>query len=144
MNETTAMPQVLSPSIAGQKTWIAMRVLTVLMTLIWVFFGLNWLRRTPEVMDAMNHLGFPLYMTYVIGLTHIFGGLGLLIPNRPRLAQWVFAGLTYDLILAAISHLASHDAFSNALHPIVLIVALAVLYVLRNRTGENLWSSNRA
>ena len=132
---------VIPPSIASRKTWIAMRILTVLMTLIWVFFGLNWFRRTPEVMEAMQHLGFPLYMTAVIGTTHILGGLGLLIPNRPRLSQWVYAGLTYDLILAAISHIASHDVFSNALHPIVLICFLAVLIVLRNRTGEDLWAS---
>lgn len=138
------MTQAILPPTAARGTWIAMRVLTVLMTLIWVFFGLNWFRRTPEVMDAINHLGFPLYMTSVIGLTHILGGLGLLIPNRPRLTQWVFAGLAYDLILAAISHIASHDAFSNALHPIVLIVFLGILYALRNRTGDDLWWSDRA
>ena len=126
---------------ASRGLLIAMRTLTILLTVIWVFFGLNWFRRTPEVMDAMHHLGFPLYMTSVIGLTHVLGGLGLLIPNRPRLSQWVFAGLTYDLILAAISHIASHDVFTNALHPLVLIVFQTVLIILRSRTGENLWSS---
>jgi uncharacterized membrane protein YphA (DoxX/SURF4 family) len=126
---------------ASRGVLIAMRVLTIFMALVWVFFGTNWLRRTPEVLDAINHLGYPLYITSVIGMTHILGGLGLLIPNRPRLSQWVFAGLTYDLILAAISHLASHDIITNALHPIVLIVFLAVLIVLRDRTGDNLWSS---
>lgn len=141
MSTASTLPQAVPHVNASRGTWITMRVLTVLMTFIWVFFGLNWFRRTPEVMDAMNHLGFPLYMTFVIGLTHILGGLGLLIPNRPKLSQWVFAGLTYDLILAAFSHIASHDAFTNALHPIVLIVVLAVLFFLRTRTGDNLWSA---
>ena len=140
MSTASTLPQAFPQTTARRGVWTAMRVLTILMTLVWVFFGLNWFRRTPEIRDAMNHLGFPLYMTFVIGLTHILGGLGLLIPNRPKLSQWVFAGLTYDLILAAISHIASHDAFSNALHPIVLVIVLAVLYVLRSRTGENLWA----
>ena len=132
---------VVSQSKASRGTWIMMRVLTVLMTLIWVFFGLTWFRKTPEVVDAMHHLGFPLYMTAVIGVTHVLGGLGLLVPNRPRLSQWVYAGLTYDLILAAVSHIASHDVFTNALHPIVLICLLAVVIGLRSRTGEDLWAS---
>lgn len=140
MSTASTLSQTFPQSNASRGTWIAMRVLTALMTFIWICFGLNWFRRSPEVMDAMNHLGFPLYMTFVIGLTHVLGGLGLLIPNRPKLSQWVFAGLTYDLILAAISHIASHDAFSNALHPIVLIVFLGILYVLRSRTGDDLWA----
>lgn len=117
------------------------RVLTILIALIWVVFSVGWFTRSTEVVDTMKRLGLPLYMTFVIGLTHLLGGLGLLIPNRPRLTQWVFAGLTYDLILAAISHLASHDPVTNALHPIALIIFLGVLYALRSRTGDNLWSS---
>lgn len=140
MNTASTNSPIHSQALAGRGVWIAMRIITVVMTLIWIFFGLNWFRRSPEVMEAMNHLGFPLYMTAVIGLTHVLGGLGLLIPNRPRLSQWVFAGLTYDLILAAISHIASHDVFTNALHPIALIVLLAVLYVLRMRTGDDIWA----
>ena len=141
MNAESVLPQAFQQTTASRGTWLAMRVLTIVMTSIWVFFGMNWFRKTPEVMDAMHQLGYPLYMTFVIGATHVLGGLGLLIPNRPRLSQWVFAGLTYDLLLAAISHIASHDAFSNALHPLVLIVFLGVLLALRNRTGDNLWAA---
>lgn len=125
----------------SRKFVIATRVLTIVMMAIWVFFGINWMVRSKDVLDAMSHLGFPLYMTYCIGLTHIFGGLGLLISNHPKLTQWVFAGLTYDLILAAVSHLASHDVFTNALHPIVLIIIQFVLLGMRTKLGDNLWGS---
>lgn len=126
---------------AGRKVWIAMRVLTVLVALIWIGFSGEWFTRSAEVVGTMKRIGLPLYMTVVIGLTHLLGGIGLLIPNRPKLTQWVFAGLTYDLILATISHLASHDPFTDALHPIVLIIILGVLFALRSRTGDNIWSS---
>jgi hypothetical protein len=69
------------------------------------------------------------------------GGLGLLIPNRTRLTDWVYAGLTYDLILAAFSHIRSGDSFGNAFDPIMVCVLVIASYVLRQRTDANLWSS---
>ena len=87
---TTAIPTLdaVHQSTASRKIWIAMRVLTVLIALIWVFFSAGWFSRSTEVVDTMKRLGLPLYMTFVIGLTHLLGGLGLLIPNRPKLTQW--------------------------------------------------------
>ena len=49
---------------------------------------------------AKQQLGYPLYIIPLIGVTHIFGGVGLLIPNVPRLTEWVYAGLVIDLLLA--------------------------------------------
>jgi uncharacterized membrane protein len=43
---------------------------------------------------------YPLYIIPLIGVTHILGGVGLLIPNAPRLTEWAYAGLAIDLSLA--------------------------------------------
>jgi uncharacterized membrane protein YphA (DoxX/SURF4 family) len=127
---------------AGRGTQIAARIFAILLACIWVFFGTRvWSDRPEVVQDYHVHLGYPLYLIPFIGVTHILGGLGLLIPNRTRLTDWVYAGLTYDLILAAFSHIRNGDSLGAALDPIVVSLVVIVSYVLRQRTDANLWSS---
>jgi uncharacterized membrane protein YphA (DoxX/SURF4 family) len=126
---------------AERGTQITARILAILLACIWVFFGTKVWSGPPEIVEEYHvHLGYPLYIIPFIGVTHILGGLGLLIPNRTRLTDWVYAGLTLDLILAAFSHIRSGDSL-NALDPIMVSVFVIASYVLRQRTNANLWSS---
>jgi hypothetical protein len=94
------------PARAGQATQIAAMVITGLIAFIWVYFGALYLIRDPgEWRIANQQLGYPLYIIPLIGVTHILGGLGLLVPNVPRLTEWAYAGLAIDLSLAFYSHL---------------------------------------
>lgn len=131
---------VINKPEASKTTRIAARVLTTLLTIIWIFFGTQYFGN-PETIAAINHqLGYPLYIIPVIGVTHILGGIGLQIPNMPRLTEWVYAALVIDLALAGLSHLLSGDIFLNFLHPLVLIILVLISYILRRRMGGNLWS----
>jgi uncharacterized membrane protein YphA (DoxX/SURF4 family) len=127
---------------ARRGTQIAARIFAILLACIWVFFGIRIVSGNLEVVEEYHFdLGYPLYIIPLIGVTHILGGLGLLIPNRTRLTDWVYAGLTYDLILAAFSHIRNGDSFGNALDPIMVCVFVIASYVLRQRTDANLWWS---
>lgn len=128
------------PAAAGPATRIAARVLTLLQTAVWVFFGFQFFGMREPIEVIHGRLGYPLYIIPFIGVTHILGGLGLLIPNRPRLTEWVYAGLTFDLLLSAYSHIRS-GGLGDGLHPIVLFAFLMASYILRRRAGGDLWSS---
>ena len=66
-----------------------------------MYFGRLYLIHDPgEWRIANQQLGYPLYIIPLIGVTHILGGVGLLIPNLPRLTEWVYAGIAIDLLLA--------------------------------------------
>ncbi len=94
------------PVRAGRATQIAAMVITGLVALIWVYFGRLYLIHDPDEWRIVNQqLGYPLYIIPLLGVTHILGGVGLLIPNVPRLTEWVYAGLVIDLLLAFYSHL---------------------------------------
>jgi uncharacterized membrane protein len=91
---------------AGRATQIAAMVLTGTVACIWVYFGRLYLSHDPaEWRIANQQLGYPLYIIPLIGVTHILGGVGLLIPNMPRLTQWIYAGLVINLLLAFYSQL---------------------------------------
>ena len=69
-------------------------VTTGLVAFIWVYFGRLYLIHDPgEWRNAHQQLGYPLYIIPLLGVTHILGGVGVLIPNVPRLTEWVYAGL---------------------------------------------------
>jgi len=57
-------------------------VITGLVAFIRVYFGRLYLVHDPDEWRIANQqLGYALYIIPLIGVTHILGGVGLLIPN---------------------------------------------------------------
>ena len=103
---------------ADRAIQIAAMVVTTLVAFIWVYFGRLYLIHDPgEWRIANQQLGYPLYIIPLIGVTHILGGVGLLLPNVPRLTEWAYAGLAIDLSLAFYSHLNSGGSTWNQFVP---------------------------
>ncbi len=116
-------------------------VITGLVALIWVYFGGLYLVGDPgEWRIANQQLGYPLYIIPLIGVTHILGGVGLLIPNMPRVTEWVYAGLAIDLSLAFYSHLNSGGSTSDKFDPILVMAFVCTSYILRRCMRPNRWS----
>jgi uncharacterized membrane protein len=131
----------IDKSSAGPGTQIAAMVITVLLAITWVYFGILYLIRDPGECEIVTHeLEYPLYILPLIGVTHILGGVGLLIPRVPRLTEWVYASLTIDLLLASYSHLSASGSPWHALDPIVVMAFLFASYVLRRCMRPNRWS----
>ena len=88
---------------AGPATQIAAMAITGLVAFSWLYFGRLYLIHDPEECSVVTQqLGYPLYTINLLGVTHILGGVGLLIPKVPRLTEWVYAGLTINLLLGSI------------------------------------------
>jgi hypothetical protein len=129
------------PARAGRATQIAAMVITGLVAFIWVYFGTLYLIHDPgEWRVANQQLGYPLYIILLIGVTHILGGVGLLIPNVPRLTEWVYAGLAIDLLLAFYSQLNGSGSTWDKLDPILVMAFVFASYVLRRCMRANRWS----
>lgn len=126
---------------AGRATQIAAMLITGLVAFTWLYFGRLYLIHDPEECRIVNQqLGYPLYVITLLGVTHIIGGLGLLIPKVPRLTEWVYAGLTINLLLAFYSRLNVSGSTWDKLDPIVVMAVLFVSYVLRHCMRANRWS----
>ena len=93
-----------------------------------------------EWMIANQKLGYPLYIIPLIGVTHILGSVGLLIPNRPRLTEWVYAGLVFTLLLAFYSQLNGGGSTWDKFDPILVMAFVFASYVLRRCMRANRWS----
>lgn len=93
--------------------------------------GLADLTRNPEVMAGMRHLGYPDYFATILGAWKVLGAVAVLVPRQPRLKEWAYAGMVFDLTGAMSSHLASGDAASVLVAPVVLLVLVATSWALR-------------
>ncbi|WP_263355043.1 DoxX family protein [Acidicapsa acidisoli] len=129
------------PARAGRATQIAEMAITGLVAFIWVYFGRLYLIHDPgEWRIANQQLGYPLYIIPLIGVTHILGGVGLLIPNLPRLTEWVYAGIVIDLLLAFYSQLNGGDSTWDKFDPILVMAFVFASYVLRRFMHAKRWS----
>ena len=87
--------------------------------------GIAELARRPENVEGMTHLGYPLYFVTIIGIWKVLGSVAVLAPRFPRLKEWAYAGIFFNMTGAAASHAASGDA---AWH-VVVTLAFAALTV---------------
>jgi len=126
---------------AGGATQIAALISTGVVAVMWVYFGRLYLIHDPEEWRIANQqLGYPHYIIPFIGFTHILGSAGLLIPNMPRLTEWVYAGFMFTLLLAFYSQLNGGASTWDKFDPILVMAFVFVSYVLRRRMRANRWS----
>lgn len=104
--------------------WIA----TAIICLVMGFGGYMDIRQPEEVVKEITHLGYPLYFATMLGVAKLLSVVALLIPKFPRVKEWAYAGITFDLIAAFVSHLASGDEFTESLGPVIFFAITIVSY----------------
>ena len=79
---------------------------------------------SPDAVKLINHLGYPNYFIPFIGVAKLLGIIAILIPGFPRIKEWAYAGLAFDLIGATYSAIAT-DGFQ----PPVLFMVLPITFL---------------
>ena len=90
--------------------------------------GVAHVLHAPASVDGFVRLGYPLHFVTLLGIWKILGALALLAPRFPRLKEWAYAGLVFDLTGAAFAWAAvgDSDALASAGHIIAPLVVLAL------------------
>ncbi len=104
---------------------------TGLLALDFTVGGAFQLARPPEVMTAMTHLGYPGYFVAMLGVWKTLGGVALIAPGAPRLKEWAYAGIFFDVTSAIVSILAVGDGVSHAILPLLFLVLTVASWALR-------------
>lgn len=103
-------------------------ILLVLFCMSLVADGLGGITMAKQGVDMLNHLGYPAYIMPLLGGLKLLGVLALFQTRYQRIKEWVFAGVAFNFIGAAISHLAVKDPLSHAMQPIVALLIMFVVY----------------
>jgi hypothetical protein len=84
----------------------------------------------PFVVDVITHLGYPVYILTILGVWKLLGAITLFAPALPRLKEWAYAGIFFELTGAAASHLACGDV-RELIAPLVLATLAVASWALR-------------
>lgn len=104
-------------------------VLLVIFCLALTADGIGGITMTKEGIEALHRLGYPPYILPLLGTLKLLGVAALLQTKYQGIKEWVFAGITFNFIGAAVSHLAAGHPFSEAMQPLVALVIMIIVYI---------------
>jgi len=104
---------------------------TVIITLAFLSGGAAYVVRAEVPLRGMLDLGYPAYFVTILGIWKVLGGIAILAPRLPRLKEWAYAGIAFDLSGAAFSHAAVGDPASKVIVPLVLLGIAVASWTLR-------------
>ena len=90
-----------------KSTKIIYWIFTVLLSVLMFFSSIPGMLKQPEALKFMSDLGYPPYFAMFIGVAKILGVIAILIPGYPRIKEWAYAGLVFDLTGATYSQIAA-------------------------------------
>jgi len=126
------MTNLTSPAFMSRRHIIAYWVTTALVVFELALGGVWDILRVPQVRDLIERLGYPSYFPVILGIWKLLGAVALVIPRFPRLKEWAYAGVLFDLTGAVASLLASGLADAGTIvYPIVMTGVAVASWALR-------------
>jgi uncharacterized membrane protein YphA (DoxX/SURF4 family) len=93
--------------------------------------GLAELAQRPDNVDGMVQLGYPIYFMLLLGVWKVLGSIALVVPRFPRLKEWAYAGIVFNMTGAAISHAVVGDAAWHVVYTSFVAVLAIASWALR-------------
>ncbi len=109
-----------------KKTKTIFWIITGLFSAFMVFSSIPDILMVPDALKFMSSLGYPDYFTPFIGVAKLLGIVAILIPGFPRIKEWAYAGLFYDLFGAVYSQIAV-GGFSPPI--LIMLLPIGFLFV---------------
>src|SRR5579872_5863980 len=118
-----------------KKTRIAYWIITGIFAALMLMSGIFNAISTPQALQGFSDLHLPAYLPPFLGIAKILGAIAILIPVFPRIKEWAYAGLFFDLIGAAYSGVASDGLKPAALFMVLPIAFLFLSYLLYHKSA---------
>ena len=107
-----------------KRTNIFYWIITGLFSAFMLFSSIPDILVTPDAVKFMNNLGYPTYILPFLGVAKLLGIIAILVPGFPRLKEWAYAGLFFDLLGATYSGIAQ-----GGFQPQMLVMVLPISFL---------------
>ena len=79
-------------------------------------------------------LGYPDYFAYALIICKVLGATALILPMLSgKVKEWAYAGLSFSLIFAVISHVAVDGFLLVSFFPFVILAILGISYYFKDK-----------
>ncbi|WP_295121634.1 DoxX family protein [uncultured Chitinophaga sp.] len=116
-----------------KKTKVIYWIFTALFAAFMLLTAVPDVLMSDDAVKYMDHLGYPHYFTPFIGWAKILGAIAILVPGFPRIKEWAYAGLFFDLIGATYSQIATDGIMPQMLFMLLPFVLGTVSYVYHHK-----------
>lgn len=124
-----------------KKTNVLYWIFTGLFAAVMLLSGVQNMLVTESSVALLSHLGYPEYIIPFLGVAKIFGSIAILIPGYPRLKEWAYAGLFFDLAGATYSSIMT-DGLQPPMAGMLIFFGLFALSYVWYRKRERLMMNN--
>jgi hypothetical protein len=93
--------------------------------------GIFQLMRAKEMVEMMEHLGYPLYLLTILGIWKLLAVIALLSPGFKLVKEWAYAGLFFVMTGALMSHLACGDTGKAIVGPLMQTIFITLSWYFR-------------
>lgn len=100
--------------------WVTTGLLVFCMT-----GGIFELLAVKPTIEGIMLLGYPAHIIPALGLGKILAILAILWPGLPRLKEWAYAGIFFNMVGATVAHVAHHDG--AWIHVVTVTIAAITL-----------------
>src|ERR1700712_1963302 len=108
-------------------------VCTILICALMLFSAISSFKTSPEGTAMAAHMGYPLYIFKFLAVAKILGVIAILVPGYPRLKEWAYAGLFFDLAGATFSAIARNGVDAKLSFMLLPFAFLFLSYTLYHR-----------
>ncbi|MFL5742378.1 MAG: DoxX family protein [Flavisolibacter sp.] len=112
-----------------KRTVILYRIFTGLFALMMLGSSIPDILSSPVAVAGIGRLGYPAYFVPYIGIAKFLGVVAIVLPGFPRLKEWAYAGLCFDLISASYSLIATRQGLGNWAFMILPLGLAAASYI---------------
>src|SRR5882724_8347193 len=120
-----------------KKTKIWYWIFTALLCALMLFSAVSGLLNPqPAIALISMHLGYPKYLVAFLSVAKLLGVIAILVPGYPRLKEWAYAGLFFDLAGAFYSGIAVGDPAGGSLFFLIFFGLLFGSYIFYHKKQQ--------
>jgi hypothetical protein len=127
------MTNSIEGSVIMKKTKIMYWIFTALLVALMGIGSIPDILYSPDAVTLFSHLGYPAYLLPFLGVAKLLGLAAILIPGFPRIKEWAYAGLTFDLTGATYSSISVGDPAGGLVFFFIGFVVIAGSYICYHR-----------
>jgi uncharacterized membrane protein YphA (DoxX/SURF4 family) len=129
---------------AGRNQVVVYWISTALLALELALGGVWDVLRVPQVREVTDRLGYPAYFLIILGVWKLLGAIAVIVPRFPRLKEWAYAGIIFNLTGALASHVASRTMPAGTLVYLLVMIGVTAASWLSRPPSRRTFPANES
>jgi hypothetical protein len=105
-------------------------IITIIFATLMLLDGFAGFAMTEEGKAAMQQLGYPNYIMYLVGTGKILGAIAILQTRYKTIKEWAYAGYTINFISAAVSWAIVGAPIAYSIFPLIMLALMFFTYYI--------------